>query len=64
MYYWMYQDSARQWRWTLYAANNQRIAESSTGYRDKEDCQDTIEKVKTSGEAVVKKGPSILAQRL
>ncbi len=62
MYYWIYQDSEREWRWTLYAANNQRIAESSAGYRDKQDCQIIIDRVKTSGEAVVKDGPSVLAQ--
>ena len=59
MYYWMYQDSEREWRWTLYAANNQRIADSSDGYRNKQDCQNAIERVKASGEAVVKDGPSV-----
>jgi uncharacterized protein YegP (UPF0339 family) len=63
MYYWVYQDSEREWRWTLYAANNKRIADSSDGYRNKQDCQDAIDRVRASAEAVVKHGPSVLAQR-
>jgi uncharacterized protein YegP (UPF0339 family) len=63
MYYWIYQDSERDWRWTLYAANNQRIAECSTGYRNKERCREEIERVKASNSAVVKEGPSELGTK-
>jgi len=59
MYYWVYQDSQREWRWALYAANNSRIADSSGGYRNKQDCQGAIDRVKESREAVVKDGPSV-----
>jgi uncharacterized protein YegP (UPF0339 family) len=63
MYYWIYQDSERDWRWTLYAANNQRIADSSAGHHSKEQCRDDIERVKTSSGAVVKEGPSNLGKK-
>ena len=62
MYYWIYQDAQREWRWALYTANNSRIADSSEGYRSKEDCQEAINRVKASGESVVKDGPSVLPQ--
>ena len=58
-----YQDSQREWRWALYAANNSRIADSSNGYRSMHDCKEAIEQVKASGEAVVKDGASELVQR-
>jgi uncharacterized protein YegP (UPF0339 family) len=63
MYYWMYQDSEKVWRWTLYVANNSRIADSSVGYRDKQECQNAIDRVKASGNAVVKDGASEQAER-
>jgi len=63
MYYWMYQDSEKVWRWALYVANNSRIADSSEGYRDKQECQNAIDRVKASGNAVVKDGASEQAER-
>ncbi|HEY5543400.1 MAG TPA: DUF1508 domain-containing protein [Candidatus Binatia bacterium] len=59
MYYWIYQDSRREWRWALYAANNSRIAESTIGYRTKQDCEAAIERVKASNNAVVKEGSAL-----
>jgi uncharacterized protein YegP (UPF0339 family) len=53
MYYWIYQDSE----------NNQRIADSSAGYQNKEQCRDDIERVKTTSNAIVKEGPSSLGTR-
>ncbi|MFZ5718682.1 MAG: YegP family protein [Pseudomonadota bacterium] len=38
MYYYVYIDVARQWRWTLYAANGRKIANSGEGYFNKQDC--------------------------
>jgi uncharacterized protein YegP (UPF0339 family) len=36
MYFIVYQDTARGWRWTLYAENNRKIADSGEAYERKE----------------------------
>jgi len=51
MYYVLYHDQAGQWRWTLYAANNRKIANSGEGYWNKADCRHAISLVSTSGSA-------------
>jgi uncharacterized protein len=35
MYFIVYQDVAKGWRWTLYAANNRKIADSGEAYVEK-----------------------------
>ena len=45
MYYYVYLDSVRQWRWTLYAANGRKIANSGEGYINKQDCLHGIDLV-------------------
>lgn len=52
-YFVMYRDVALQWRWTLYAANHKKIADSGEGYFNKTDCQHAIALVKGSGTAPV-----------
>ncbi|HEX6750842.1 MAG TPA: DUF1508 domain-containing protein [Longimicrobium sp.] len=42
----VYKDTAGEWRWTLTAGNNQKIANSGEGYRDRGDCMAAIELVK------------------
>jgi uncharacterized protein YegP (UPF0339 family) len=37
MYFRLYRDLGQQWRWTLYAANNRKIADSGEGYFNKAD---------------------------
>ncbi|MGY4403951.1 YegP family protein [Bradyrhizobium sp. USDA 3315] len=37
MYFHLYQDGRQEWRWTLYAGNNHKIANSGEGYRHKTD---------------------------
>lgn len=32
MYFYLYKDRANQWRWTLIADNNKKIADSGEGY--------------------------------
>lgn len=49
----VYEDAAGEWRWRLVAGNEQVIADSGEGYRDKRDCLHAIELVKDSKEATV-----------
>jgi uncharacterized protein len=46
MYFSLYRDQANQWRWTLYAANNRKIAESGESYLNKTDAQHGIDLVR------------------
>lgn len=34
----VYVDRAREWRWAAKAANNERIADSGEGYKNRADC--------------------------
>ncbi len=54
MWYKMYQDNSSQWRWTLYAANNRKIADSGESYWNKADCRAAIDLVKSSQNAPVR----------
>lgn len=54
MFYWIYRDNAGQWRWTLYAANQKKIADSAEGYHNKNDCLAGIVLVKSSSNAPVR----------
>ncbi|WP_340647520.1 DUF1508 domain-containing protein [Phenylobacterium sp.] len=49
MYYYVYLDAQRQYRWTLYAANNRKIANSGEGYFNQKDCVDAINLVASTG---------------
>ena len=49
----VYEDAAGEWRWRLVAGNDQIIAESGEGYRDKRYCLHGIELVKDSMDARV-----------
>lgn len=53
MAYYIYRDTANQWRWRLVAANNLIIAVSSEGYWNKADCENAINLVKVSYSAPV-----------
>jgi len=46
MYFILYKDTADQWRWTLYAANNRKIADSAESYWNKADAENGINLVK------------------
>lgn len=54
MWYKIYQDVSRQWRWTLYASNNRKIADSGESYWNKADCLAAIDLVKSSYNAPVR----------
>jgi uncharacterized protein YegP (UPF0339 family) len=51
MFFYLYRDAANQWRWTLYAANNKKIADSGEGYQNKADAQHGIDLVKSTNSA-------------
>lgn len=53
MYYYLYRSDS-QWRWTLFAANSKKIANSGEAYHNKADCLAAINLVKGSSNAPVK----------
>ncbi len=42
----IYRDRSLQWRWTLFAANNRKIADSGESYWNEADCTAAIDLVK------------------
>ena len=54
MYYWVYPEPNGDWRWTLYASNHKKIANSGEGYKNKNDCYAAINLVKSSKDAPIK----------
>lgn len=53
MFFYIYRDASNQWRWTLYSANQKKIADSGESYWNKADCQHGISLVKGSSNAPV-----------
>ncbi|MDD1533306.1 MULTISPECIES: YegP family protein [unclassified Bradyrhizobium] len=51
MFFYLYKDGRSQWRWTLYAANHKKIADSGEGYWNKADAQHGIDLVKGTNHA-------------
>lgn len=54
MYFRLYKDTQGYWRWTLYASNNKKIADSAEGYANKTDAQNGINLVKGCSTAPVR----------
>jgi uncharacterized protein YegP (UPF0339 family) len=48
MYFVKYKDAGGQWRWTLHAANNRKIADSGESYHNEADCDSAIELVRST----------------
>lgn len=48
MYFKLYQDIRGYWRWTLFASNGRKIADSSEGYFNKADAGRGIDLVKST----------------
>ena len=42
MYFKLYLDTVRTWRWTLFAANHRKVADSGEGYYNENDCLKAI----------------------
>lgn len=53
MRFYIYVDTARQWRWYLLSPNNRKIADSAEGYYNKNDCLAGINLVKGAWNALV-----------
>ncbi len=56
MHFEVYKDKSDEWRWTLYAVNGRKIADSGEGYNNKTDCLHGIDLVRTSGGAAIREG--------
>lgn len=56
MQFLIYRDPSYQWRWTLYAANNRKIANSGEAYHNKADCLSAIRLVQGSSAAPIREG--------
>ncbi|KQO78114.1 hypothetical protein ASF36_13855 [Methylobacterium sp. Leaf90] len=56
MHFEIYRDVKGEWRWTLYASNGRKIADSGEGYHNKADCEHGINLVRASGGAAVREG--------
>ncbi|RWC38160.1 MAG: DUF1508 domain-containing protein [Mesorhizobium sp.] len=54
MFFHLYVDVNRQYRWTLYAVNNRKIANSGEGYHNRADCIAAIDLVRASGSAPIR----------
>ncbi len=54
MYYQVYRDAAREYRWRAKAANHQIIATSGEGYKNKADCVSAIHILKSNPDAPIK----------
>jgi uncharacterized protein YegP (UPF0339 family) len=54
MFYYLYKDVSGYWRWTLYASNGRKIADSAEGYVNKIDAEHGIALVKSSYSAPVR----------
>ena len=48
MYFKIYKDVGGYWRWTLYSANNKKIADSGESYYNKTDAESGINLVKST----------------
>src|SRR5882724_11843767 len=42
----VYQDVQKQYRWTLFASNGRKLADSGEGYNNKSDCLSALQSIK------------------
>lgn len=49
----VYKDEAGEFRWTLYAVNNKKLADSAEGYKQKKDCLNGLSKVMATTEKTI-----------
>jgi len=48
-FFWVYRDAQGYWRWTFYAPNEKKIANSGEGYHNRADCEHGIALLKQHG---------------
>jgi uncharacterized protein YegP (UPF0339 family) len=41
----VYQDAIEEWRWTAYAGNNEKLADSGEGYSNEVDCVNMVSRM-------------------
>ncbi len=58
MYYYIYQ-SGEQWRWTLYAGRDRKLATAAEGYYSKRDAVHAVNLVRDSAEIPIKEMPTV-----
>ena len=56
MYFQLYKDTTGHWRWTLFAANGRKIADSGEGYVNKSDAENGINLVKSTNSSTPVRG--------
>jgi uncharacterized protein YegP (UPF0339 family) len=56
VYFQLYRDTAGYWRWTLFAANGRKIADSGEGYVNKSDAENGINLVKSTNSSTPVRG--------
>ena len=53
MVYWIYKDERDEWRWYLKTVDGDKLADSGKGYKDKNDCEHALARVKGSANTPV-----------
>lgn len=48
-YFYIYKDTAKQWRWRFVATNGKTIAVSSEAYHNLVDCEHSVKLLQTEG---------------
>lgn len=63
-WYYVYLDTSTpsRWRWTLFAANNRKLANSGEGYNNYADCIAAINIVANTAGAVIEHSPTAAAR--
>ena len=61
MIYWIYKDSKDDWRWFLKSVDGEQIADSGKGYKEKYDCERSLNLVKGSADVPVYTQPECMA---
>jgi uncharacterized protein YegP (UPF0339 family) len=58
-YLYLYRDARREYRWSLHAANNKKIADSGEGYRNKADCLHAMNLIAGALSVPIRKAPDV-----